>query len=211
MAEGHEGHHHHHHGHDEHRPYAKDMSGSNWAEVFQRQAARADLVQEWLDAVGVKAGSTLIDMGSGPGFNSLAAAERVGPQGRVVAVDIADGALQHLGKLQHERGIHNIIRVAGDGATVPPVDGASGALLTLVLHHSQNPAGVLANLAGMLGSGARTAVVEFDPNGPCEVGPPSNERLPEATVRMWADACGFDVTEVRQQTPEHYLMVLTRR
>lgn len=44
-------------------------------------------VGEPLDALSLKPGEVLLDLGSGPGRDVLVAAERVGPQGRAIGVD----------------------------------------------------------------------------------------------------------------------------
>ena len=41
-----------------------------------------------LDALSLASGMTLADVGSGPGFYTLPAAKRVGPTGRVYALDV---------------------------------------------------------------------------------------------------------------------------
>ena len=41
-----------------------------------------------LSAAGANAGSTVVDVGCGPGFFTIAAAHLVGPAGHVYAVDI---------------------------------------------------------------------------------------------------------------------------
>ncbi|MGY1786539.1 methyltransferase domain-containing protein [Geodermatophilus sp. SYSU D00698] len=44
----------------------------------------------WLDSAGLAPGASAVDLGCGPGVAALAAAERVGPTGRVVGVDASD-------------------------------------------------------------------------------------------------------------------------
>jgi predicted methyltransferase len=52
--------------------------------------------QEVMDALGIGAGSAVADVGSGNGYFTFHLAERVGPAGRVYAVDIDEGALKKL-------------------------------------------------------------------------------------------------------------------
>jgi ubiquinone/menaquinone biosynthesis C-methylase UbiE len=42
----------------------------------------------------VATGDTVVDLGCGPGFFTLPLAELVGPEGRVVAVDVQEGMLE---------------------------------------------------------------------------------------------------------------------
>ena len=43
--------------------------------------------QRFLSRVGFGRGNTLVDLGCGPGFTTLDLARRVGPMGRIIAVD----------------------------------------------------------------------------------------------------------------------------
>ena len=64
------------------------------------------------------------------------------------------------------------------------------------------------NVARLLPDGARVAVAEFHPDGPCEVGAPRERRLPPAVVRAWCDAAGLGRPTYRRQSPEPYLFTM---
>jgi SAM-dependent methyltransferase len=191
--------------------FRKDMSHLTWDEVYARQAKRAGLVGEWLDALGLKPGDHVLEIGAGPGYVSLLLAERVGREGVVYAVDRSAEALRHLERLQEQRGIRQIRRITADAATVQAVDlHPNSALITMVLHHADDPAGVLRNVARLLPAGAPAVIGEFDPDGPVEYGPPRAHRLAPEQVKAWCKDAGFSVIDHRQQTPEHYMLLLRR-
>jgi ubiquinone/menaquinone biosynthesis C-methylase UbiE len=191
--------------------YRKDLSHLDWAAVFARQAQRAALVTVWLDALDVQAGSRVLDVGAGPGYVSLQAAQRVGPTGMVYAVDRSVDALDYLADQQHQQAIAQIRRIVADAATMAPLpDPIDAALVTMVLHHCEDPAAVLRNVSRLLSMGARVVVAEFDPHGPCEVGPPRPERLEPDDVRAWCAAAGLGVLSMQQQSPDHYLLLVER-
>jgi ubiquinone/menaquinone biosynthesis C-methylase UbiE len=191
--------------------FRKDMSHLTWDEVYARQAKRADLAVEWLDALGLRPGDHVLEIGAGPGFMSLILAERVGRDGAVYAVDPSAEALQYLEHLQETRGIRHIRRIAADAATLEPTDLRPGsALITMVLHHAADPAGILRNVARLLPAGAPAVIGEFDPEGPCEVGAPRAHRLAPEQVKAWCTDAGFSVLDCRHQTPEHYMLLVRR-
>jgi ubiquinone/menaquinone biosynthesis C-methylase UbiE len=193
------------------QPFQKDLSHSTWEEVYARQVQRADLVPAWIEALGLKAGDRVLDVGSGPGYVSLALADRVGPDGLVYAVDRSREALAHLERLQKERNISQIQRIAADVGTLNSGDlHADSALVAMVLHHADDPAGVLGNVHRLLAPCARAVVAEFHPQGPCEQGAPREFRLAPEQVRAWYEAAGFAVLEYRRQSPEHYMFVVER-
>jgi ubiquinone/menaquinone biosynthesis C-methylase UbiE len=192
--------------------FRKDLTHLTWDEVYARQAGRAALVNDWMDALHLKAGDRILEAGSGPGYVSLVLAERVGPTGTVYAVDLSAEALAYLEPLQKERGIANIQRFVGDAATLQSTNlRPDAALISMVLHHADDPPGILRNVARLLGPGGLAVIAEFHPDGPCEHGPPREHRLAPGQVQQWCEAAGFLTLDVRRQTPEHYLMLAQRR
>ncbi len=192
-------------------PYRKDLRHLSWDEVYARQALRAGLMGEWMEALRLKAGDRVLDVGAGPGYVSLALADRVGPQGLVYAVDPAADALAYLARLQQERGIQQIERIVTDAATLEPTSvQPHAALVTMVLHHADDPAAILRQVARCLPAGAPVVIGEFHPDGPCAVGPPREHRIAPEQVRQWCAQAGLTAGNERRQTGEHYMLVATR-
>ena len=191
--------------------FRKDLSHISWDEVFARQVLRATLVPEWMEALGLKAGQRVLEVGAGPGYVSLILADRVGPEGMIYAIDRSAEALAHLERLQNERGIAHVRRLVGDAATLGGDDIRTGsALVTMVLHHADDPAAILRNLSRLLSPSALVVVAEFHPEGPCEQGAPRTARLAPAQVQAWCEAAGFHVRAYRRQSPEHYMLLAER-
>jgi ubiquinone/menaquinone biosynthesis C-methylase UbiE len=193
------------------KSYRKDLGHLTWEEVFARQRLRAGLVEGWMEAVHLQPGACVLDIGAGPGYVSLVLADRVGPDGLVWAVDRSADALAYLERLQRERGVSQIKRIVADATTLD-ADGLrpDSALVTMVLHHADDPLGILTNVARLLPADALAVVGEFHPEGPCEVGPPKAERVSPEHVRAWCEAAGFVVLSYRRQTHEHYMFTLRR-
>lgn len=191
--------------------FRKDLSHVTWQEVYARQAQRAGLVAEWMDALGLGEGSRVLEAGAGPGFVSLILADRVGANGSVYAIDRSAAALSHLVRRQTERGISQIRTLVADVATLEG-DGlhADSALVTMVLHHVEDPVVILRNLYRLLPPAARIVVSEFHPEGPCEKGAPQSVRIAPARAKAWCESAGFRVREYRRQDPEHYMLVAER-
>jgi ubiquinone/menaquinone biosynthesis C-methylase UbiE len=189
------------------KPFRKDLGHLTWDEVYARQEQRAGLVTEWMEALGLGPGDRVLDIGAGPGFVSLALAERVGPGGVVYAVDRSADALAHLARLQRERGAMQIERVIADAATLDPARIRAGAaLVTMVLHHADDPASILHAVARCLPANAPVVIGEFHPDGPCTGGPPHDHRLSPRTIETWCEQTGLEVGQYRRQSPEHYLL-----
>jgi ubiquinone/menaquinone biosynthesis C-methylase UbiE len=193
------------------QPFQKDLSHLSWDQVYARQTLRAELVAAWMDALQLKAGDRVYEVGAGPGYVSFALAERVGPTGRVYALDRSADALAYLEHLQVERGVGQIQPIVADAALLEPTSlQADSALITMVLHHADDPLGILRNVARCVPPGARVVIGEFHPEGPCSSGPPHEHRLAVEKVRQWCEEAGLTVSEYRRQTPEHYMLAAQR-
>ena len=132
------------------KEFRKDLSHLSWDEVYARQESRAGLIPDWLNALRLKRGDRVLEIGAGPGFVSFALADRVGPTGVVYALDRSAEALAHLERRQKERGIGFIQRIAAEAATLQPDGVQTGsALITMVLHHADHPAEILRNVSDL--------------------------------------------------------------
>jgi ubiquinone/menaquinone biosynthesis C-methylase UbiE len=193
------------------QPFRKDLAHLSWAEVYARQERRAFLVGAWMDALRLKPGGRVLEVGAGPGYVTMALADRVGPEGLVYAVDKSAEALAHLERLQKARAVTQIRRIVADAAALTASDlSAHAALISMVLHHAEDPAGILRSVARLLPPGGLAVVAEFHPEGPCEQGPPREHRMDPKQVGAWCEGVGLVVLECRRQSPEHY-MVLAQR
>jgi ubiquinone/menaquinone biosynthesis C-methylase UbiE len=67
-----------------------------------------------IEQVGIQEGASVADLGAGSGFYSMAAAQAVGPQGRVYAIDIQQELLTRLKTTANQQRIHNIEVLHGD-------------------------------------------------------------------------------------------------
>ncbi len=188
-------------------PFRKDLSHLSWEEVYERQVQRAALVGDWMDALHLKSGDRVLEIGAGPGYVSLALAERVGPTGVVYALDRSAAALAYLERLQNERGVRHIERIAADAAALDPAGVHAGsALVTMVLHHADDAPGILRNVACCLRVGAPVVIGEFHPDGPCSSGPPREHRLAPELIERWCEQSGLTSLRYRRQSAEHYML-----
>ena len=71
-------------------------------------AGLADVTETMLDTARVGAGMRVLDLACGAGSQTLQAAERVGPKGRVGAIDISATMLTHVREAAARRGLTNI-------------------------------------------------------------------------------------------------------
>ena len=84
-----------------------------WGPVLEGWLGEA--TEQMLDRAGVRSGSKVLDVAAGAGGQSLTAARRAGPNGRVVATDISRAILTYTAKSAAEAGLTNVETVEADG------------------------------------------------------------------------------------------------
>src|SRR5260370_31263597 len=87
------------------------MGGAPWLVRPEREAEEAP--DAALDAIGVPKGAIAADIGAGVGYFTWRLAERVGPAGKVYAVDIQSEMLDRLRHNMAERKLANYEAVSG--------------------------------------------------------------------------------------------------
>ncbi|MGY1830213.1 class I SAM-dependent methyltransferase [Geodermatophilus sp. SYSU D01180] len=111
----------------------------------------------WLDGAGLAPGASVVDLGCGPGVAALAAAERVGPTGRVVGVDASDRHLAVARRRAAEAGSAHVEFVRADVTTWSPDAPVDAVLGRLVLLHLPDPVALVARTAALVRPGGVVA------------------------------------------------------
>jgi SAM-dependent methyltransferase len=114
-----------------------------------------------LEALAVKPGARVADLGAGRGYFSFALANAVGPEGRVYAVEVDDGLVRRLREEARARGAENLEVVRGERDDPKLPDGAIDlVLLSSVYHHLDGRIAYFARLRADLAPAARVAILE---------------------------------------------------
>ncbi|WP_297058852.1 methyltransferase domain-containing protein [Thermosulfurimonas sp.] len=146
-----------------------------------------------LELLELKPGETLLDLGCGTGYFALPAAQRVGPSGRVFAVDVEEEMLAEVRK--KASGIPQIELIRSETYRVPlPQAVAEAALLAFVLHEVEDPVRLLGEVRRLLKPGGRLLVLEWQKKE-TPMGPPVSERLTEEETRAFLKEAGFAALE----------------
>ncbi len=119
--------------------------------------------REIVNAIGLAQGMNVADIGAGTGAFTYLFAEKVGPAGKVFAVDIAPEFLEHIAIEAKKRGHDQVRTVKGDQkSTHLPKNSVDVVFLCDVYHHLENPNLTLASIRNALKPGGRLVIVEFD-------------------------------------------------
>lgn len=108
-----------------------------------------------LEVAALQPGERVIDIACGTGRVALAAAERVGPTGRVLATDLAAHMVDDTAKRAGERGLDNVTVRRCGAEDLGEVGEHDVALCALGLMYVPDPAAALAEAARVLRPGGR--------------------------------------------------------
>jgi ubiquinone/menaquinone biosynthesis C-methylase UbiE len=133
---------------------------AKWEQPFS--AGLATATDTLIDMADIRSGMRVLDLACGAGTQSIQAAKRVGPNGRVVAIDISPTMLEHVRRNAIKAGLRNIdtLECAAEDLdeAQTPFD-ASISRLGLMLFSS--PRGALKAVQRVLRPGARFAALVF--------------------------------------------------
>lgn len=142
------------------------LLGTHDAEVrrlgHQHRVWRPRVLDAWRRA-GIKAGSTVIDAGAGPGWASLDLAEIVGENGKVVALERSQRFSDIMMSAAVQRGFEAVIspQVMDLVEDAIPVEGVDAVWIRWVLAFVSQPAEVITRLGGSLRPGGSLIIHEY--------------------------------------------------
>jgi SAM-dependent methyltransferase len=168
-----------------------------------------------MDAIGVKAGMTIGEIGAGHGRYTVHLARRVGSSGKIFANDIDKNALSVLRERCQRGNIVNVETILGKGNDpLFPEKSLDMAFMVWVFHGLDKPGTLFRNLKSSLKPGAPLVIVDpIDSEIDTErefVGEEINTNRPTIKERIEkaAGEAGFEIQRVETFLPKDYIFVL---
>jgi len=192
------------------RPIADVMGfqGADW--LFRDTREAEEQPEAMLEALKIKPGSTVADIGAGAGYTSLRLARRVGANGIVLATDVQPQMLAMLRDNAKTAGVKNIKPVRATQTNVNLPDAAVDlALMVDVYHEASNPEALLVGIKKALKPGGRLVLVEFrgeDPDVPIK----PEHKMTLAQVRKELEPQGFRFVESLEFLPWQHIIVFEK-
>jgi SAM-dependent methyltransferase len=164
---------------------------------------------EIMDAIGLRPGMVVGEIGAGRGRMTMWLAQRVGLDGKVYANDIDEGALDALRRRCEEDDVRNVEIVVGEVEDpLLPAGALDLVFLINVYHHAEDPVALLRNARASLAPEGRLAIVECDP-GKTDWGEDHGCVAPQEMVRQLSGV-GYELVRIESFLREDSLCLFRR-
>ena len=118
-----------------------------------------------VQALSLRPGATVIDIGCGTGLNFSIIEKIIGPGGQIVGVDLTDAMLAHARDRVEAHGWSNVSLVQSDAAEYAFPSGVDAIVSTYAMSQVPECAQVIAHGAAALSAGGRWAVLDLQVPG----------------------------------------------
>jgi len=169
---------------------------------------------EVMQALSLRPGERVADIGAGSGYFTLRVARAVGPSGEVLAIDINPDILEFLDRRVKEAGLSNVrsLRVEKDDPKLPAA-GIDTILMVDTLHYVAGRDAYAKKLRAGLAPGGRVVVIDYRPK-PWEErpwGPPPSQKMSREEVDEAMATAGLVPAKVHEFLPEQFFVEYVAR
>ncbi|MBB5085320.1 methyltransferase domain-containing protein, partial [Nonomuraea endophytica] len=138
----------------------------------------------------LRAGETVLDLGSGGGIDVLLSARRVGPHGKAYGLDASTDMLELARRNAEQAGVENVEFLHGGIERIPlPRQSVDVVISNCVINLSDDKAAVLAEAFRVLRPGGRFGVSDVVTDGPAD---PVRQAATEQRIGCAAGALSID-------------------
>jgi predicted methyltransferase len=181
---------------------------ADWLERSERESEESP--DAALDALNLKPGMVVADVGAGIGYMSFKMAKQVGPAGKVYAEDVQPEMLRRLRQDQDKAKISNVETVLGT-ETDPKLPAAKidVVLLVDVYHEFSQPQRMLQGIRQALKPSGRLVLLEYrkeDPTIPIR----PEHKMSVQEVKTELEAEGFRLDQVIETLPRQHILILKK-
>ena len=179
--------------------------GILWLERPER--ASEEQPQIAIDALGIKPGQTVADLGAGSGYYSFRIAPLVGATGKVLAIDIEQRMLDAIADRARREHVANVTTVHSSAQDPNLAPGSVDLLFMVdVYHELEYPYEMMTKVRAALKPGGRIALIEYRAEDPRVAIKPLH-KMSERQVRREMQAAGFKHLQTVRTLPLQHLIV----
>ena len=141
-----------------------DIDVADYIRRFEGESREVAVERDAILAiVDLSSGDSIADIGAGTGLFVGSFSEAVGASGRVRAVDLSPGFIEHLRARKQDEGLTNVeIVPCTDRSTTLPPESCDVVFICDTYHHFEYPRSVMASIREALRPGGRLVIVDFE-------------------------------------------------
>lgn len=174
-------------------------------EDWEKRLNKLQPPKEIMDAIGVKPGMIIGEIGAGTGRMTVWLADRTGENGKVYANDIDRKALDHLESRCEKDNLHNVVTILGEVEDpLLPKNSLDLAFMINVYHHLDMPVALARNIIPSLKSTGILAIVDADPDK-SNFGPGHSTPMKEMLNQL--DEAGYKLIRVETFLPDDNIYI----
>jgi ubiquinone/menaquinone biosynthesis C-methylase UbiE len=165
---------------------------------------------EVMEALAIKPGEVIADIGSGSGYFTLRMARHVGEKGHVYGVDVNPDMIRHLNERIRDGGVLNVSTILArpDDPLVPQA--VDRFVIVDVWHHVDDQPKYLGLMKTRLKPGGEVVMIDFHKRD-LPVGPPLAMKISRDDLIAQMEKHGFKVAREHTFLPYQYFLVFEPR
>jgi len=162
--------------------------------------------QQVIAALEIAPGAHVADVGAGGGYFTFRLADAVGPEGKVYAVDVDPGMVDHLERRARKEGRRNVETIlATPDDTRLPENAVDLVFICNTFHHLTNRSVYFAQLLPRLRAGGRVVIIDYRPSG--WFAKLFGHATPADVIRKEMEAAGYVVERQHDFLPKQHFLV----
>ena len=160
-----------------------------------------------LDALALKPGEVVADIGAGSGYFTLRFSNTIGVSGQIYAVDVSPDMIDYINRRILETGAKNVTTVmaAADDPRLPDAS-VDRIFICDTWHHIENRPQYLARLRKVLRAGGQIIMIDFQKRE-LPVGPPVDMKIAREDLIQQMESAGFHLAQEHAFLPYQYFLV----
>jgi ubiquinone/menaquinone biosynthesis C-methylase UbiE len=185
------------------------IGGAEWLERSEREIE--EMPETALDKIGLKPGMVVADVGAGVGYFTVRLAKRVGPEGKILAVDVQPEMLAKLKSHAAEAKLTNIQPIlSSESDPRLPENCCDVILMVDVYHELSQPQIMLRKMRRALKNDGRLVLLEYrkeDPHIPIR----SEHKMSVAEAKAEVEAEGYKLDAVLKDLPRQHILIFRKQ
>ncbi len=143
---------------------AEDLDVQEFIDRFEGESREIAVERDaLLETIAIEPGMDVADVGAGTGLFLDLLAKAVGDDGRVYAIDISPGFLEHLDRRVEAEGYPQVETVlCSDRSVELPPRSVDRVFICDVYHHFEYPRSTMASIVNAMRPGAELVLVDFE-------------------------------------------------